>query len=101
MGVMSCGLIYCGSGQYKLTMEKLFLGLLLSGVPNVLSVIAIITALKMTRDSGVLTIVSFSKVVMGYLVSVLVYNEVQNPVCTVGVVLVVIGVSGTICAKEA
>ena len=101
MGVMSCGLIYCGSGQYKLTMQKLFLGLLLSGVPNVLSIIAIITALKMTRNSGVLTIVSFSKMATGYLMNVLVYNEVRNSVCTVGVALVVIRVSGTICAKEA
>ena len=100
MGILGCGLIYCGSGQYKLTMEKLVLGCLLSGIPNVLSVLLMITALKMTRHSGVLTIVDFSKVVLGYMVSMLVYNEGQNPVCMVGVGLVVIGVSGTICAKK-
>ena len=73
-GVFLCGLIYCGSGQYKLTMQKLFLGLLLSGIPSVMSVLANITALKMTKNSGVLTIVGFSRVVMGYAVSILVYH---------------------------
>ena len=81
-------------------MSKLFLALFLSGIPSVVSVLANVTALKMTKNSGALTIIGFSRVVMGYLVSLLAYNEVQNPVCTLGVVLVVFGVSATIYFKE-
>ena len=100
MYIMSCGLIYCGSGQYKLTMSNFILGLIFTGVPNTIAVITNITAVQLTKNSGVLTIVTFSRVIMGYFMSVFVYHESQNPICLIGVILVVAGVSKTIFDKS-
>ena len=100
MYILACGLVYCGSGQYKLTMSTFLSALIFTGIPNTIAVITNIMAIKLTKNSGVLTIVTFSRVILGYFTSVFIYHESQNPICLIGVVLVVLGVSKTIFDKS-
>ena len=45
----------------------------------------------MTKNTGVVTTFSFNSVIVGYLVSVIKYNEPINPVCIVGAGLILVG----------
>ena len=50
-------------------------------------------ALLITKNTGNLTMMIFVSVVVGYVVSILRYNEAINPICLFGTVLIVFGLA--------
>ncbi len=50
-------------------------------------------ALLITKNTGNLTMMIFVSVVVGYVVSILRYNETVNPICLVGTALIVFGLA--------
>lgn len=93
-------LSYCAAGQYKLTVEKFLMSLVLVGLPTFLALVLMIKAVQRVKKTGVVTIVSYFSVILGYLMSVFYYHETQNPICIVGVILIVVGVVRTIYSKD-
>ena len=93
-------LAYCSMGSdTNFTFEKLLKVFFLTAVPTALTNHLHITALKTVNSTGLLMIVSFSMVIMGYMMSIFFYNESQNPICTMGAVMIVGGVSKAIYGK--
>ena len=83
-------LAYCSMGSdTNFTFEKLLKVFSLTAVPTALTNYLYTIALKKVKNTGLLLIVSFSMVIMGYMMSIFFYNESQNPICTMGVVMIV------------
>jgi len=55
--------------------------------------ICFIGSLTMTKNTGILTMLTFVSVIFGYFVSILKYKEEINPFCTIGTVLIVFGLA--------
>ena len=98
--VLASSLIYISLGNFEFDFQKMLICFFLTGVPCALTALAHVTAVKMTKRTGILFIINFSTVLLGYLVSIFYYNESQNLVCSIGVVLVVAGVSLAIYHKD-
>jgi hypothetical protein len=47
----------------------------------------------MVKNTGVLTILGFVSVIVGYIVSITKYKEQINPFCTIGGILIVFGLA--------
>lgn len=58
-----------------------------------ISSISFIGAITMTKNTGVLTMFMFVGVIVGYMISVFKYNEAINPICIIGTVLIIYGLS--------
>ena len=65
-----------------------------------ISQIIFIGAITITRNTGVLTMFMFVGVIVGYLISVLRYNEEINPICTIGSILIIIGLSKIVLKEK-
>ena len=85
---------YCAAGQHKFTMQKFGICLVVMGIPTFFSLSLTIMSVKMVRETGLVMILMYTSVILGYLMSMLYYNETQNPVCVVGVILIILGVAG-------
>lgn len=72
-------------------MSNFFIGIIACGFVTAFSQIFFIGAIKMTKNTGVVTTFSFTSVIVGYLVSVIKYNEPINPVCIMGGGLILFG----------
>ena len=90
--VLTSALIYAAEGKDNFNMLEEAITLLLAGIPSALAVMMHISAVKMTRKTGILFIFNLSTVALGYAVSIFYYHEAQNPLCTIGVVAIVAGV---------
>lgn len=55
--------------------------------------ITFIGATTMTKNTGVLTMFVFVGVIVGYFISVFKYNEAINPICIVGALFIILGLS--------
>jgi uncharacterized membrane protein len=49
-------------------------------------------ALTLTKNFGLVTTLSFSSIIFGYLVSVVRYSEPVNPICTIGTLIIIVGI---------
>lgn len=56
-----------------------------------ISQILFIGAIKMTQNTGVVTMLVFVGVIVGYIISVFRYNEQVNIICVIGAGLIVYG----------
>lgn len=59
-----------------------------------------IGALTLTKNLGVLTTLSFSSIIMGYLISIFRYNEPINPICTIGTIAIAAGIILIVLNKQ-
>lgn len=82
-----------------ITYSELLLAILLTGIPLTVMQTLYITALKMSTNSGMITITGFISVGVGYLVSVFRYGEKPDLVTSAGVGLALFGVWLTIFGK--
>ena len=57
------------------------------------------TVIKMMSNTGLLMILNFSTVIIGYLMSIFYYKQSQNIISTVGIFLIIYGVSKAILEK--
>lgn len=73
--------------------EKYIIAFFVSGLVVTFSQIGFIGATTMTKNTGVLTMFMFVGVIVGYFVSIFKYNEPLNPICTIGTILIVLGLS--------
>lgn len=69
---------------------------LFTGLPCFIVQILVITSLTMTKQTGVLNIMSFSMVFVSYAISIFRYHEQPNFVCSVGIALVLVGCFKTV-----
>lgn len=74
-------------------MEHFFKGIFLSGIPMTIGQLSYIGALILTKNMGVITTLSFTSIIMGFLISVFRYGEQVNIVSTVGTIAIVIGIT--------
>jgi uncharacterized membrane protein len=74
--------------------------ILFTGLPTSLGAICHITALTITKNYAVVTPFMFSGIVLGYLVSILRYNEKINFICLLGSLGIVIGIITILRNKE-
>ena len=74
-------------------------GLILCGAPMAIGNILYIHALKINKNTGLATICISSAVVVGYLISVLRYNEPINYICLSGSLCIVGGLIIALTAK--
>ena len=100
MLIVNSAVAYCCLGHFKLTMVKLMLSVLFVGLPTFLSIVTGVMSIQMVRKAGVILIMSYSSIIMGYLMSIFYYHETQNPICIIGVVLIVAGVAKTVYEKD-
>ena len=57
-------------------------------------------AFILSKNTGILTMLNFAAVIEAYLLSIFRYNESQNEICSMGVVLVVWGVWRTLFSAK-
>lgn len=81
------------------TYETLSLAILFTGIPLTIAQTLFIAALRMSKNTGMVSIMGFSAVVVSYFINIFRYNEKPNIVTTVGVVLVLFGLWRTIFGK--
>lgn len=74
--------------------------LLYCGIPMAIGQLAYIGALTLTKNLGVLTTLSFTSIILGYLISVLRYGEPINMVCTLGAVAIIVGIVFIVRCKD-
>lgn len=96
---------FTGSVSYPYTVntstyENIFKGLIFTGVILTACQTLYIAALRMSRNTGLVSIMGFSSIVMSYFISIFRYNEKPNIVTSIGVVLVMFGLWRTIFAKS-
>lgn len=65
----------------------------------VIGQILFVGGITMTKNTGVLTMLSFVSVIVGYVVSIVKYKEEINPFCTLGTILIAFGL-GKILLKS-
>ena len=65
---------YCAAGQYKFTMQKFGICLVVVGIPTFFSLSLTIMSVKMVRETGLVMILMYTSVILGYLMSVFYYN---------------------------
>jgi drug/metabolite transporter (DMT)-like permease len=91
--LLSAGLMYPQFVDNPLPPTTIITGIFLGGLPMAISQIIFIGATTITKNTGVLTMFMFVGVIVAYIVSVVRYNEQINPVCFVGSILIVTGLS--------
>jgi drug/metabolite transporter (DMT)-like permease len=85
------GLLYPSMVEKQVEVSNFLVGIIACGFVTAFSQIFFIGAIKMTKNTGVVTTFSFNSVIVGYLVSVIKYNEPINPVCIIGAGLILFG----------
>ena len=73
----------------------MMIGLILCGLPMAVGNIMYIEALQIIPNPGLATLFLCSSVVVGYMVSILKYNEEINSICLIGSLFII---SGLVCA---
>jgi hypothetical protein len=86
--------------ENKATLEDLVSCLFVNIVPVMIGQMFFIAALTMSKNLGILTMITFMTVVVAYLLSIFRYHETQNTICTVGVLLVVLGLWKALFSKK-
>ena len=76
----------------EITMPDFFTGLLLTGLPVTLGGLFMIKALLITKNYGVLTPFMFCSILVGYIISVVRYDEDINIICLVGAIAIMTGI---------
>ena len=64
-----------------------------SGLLMVVGQICFVGSLTMTKNTGILTMLTFISVILGYLISIIKYKEQINPFCTIGTLLILLGLA--------
>lgn len=82
------------------TFIQLFKVIIFTGIPSFIVQILGISSLNMTKQTGMLSMMSFSMVIVSYLISIFRYNETPNLFSTIGILLVIFGVGKTVINKE-
>jgi uncharacterized membrane protein len=75
---------------------KMFKVILFTGLPCFIVQILVIAALTMTKQTGVMSLMGFSMVLVSYLISIFRYHETPNLICFIGIMLVIGGCARTI-----
>ena len=75
----------------------MLIGILVQGIPMIVVGFFHMKAVQMTKNTGVLTMINFSMVLMGYFLSLFLYDETQNPVSLLGTAAIFFGVLITVC----
>lgn len=71
-----------------------------TAIPTYIVQLLGITAMNMTKQTGLLNLVNFAMIGVSYFISLVRYGETLNPVSTIGVVLVVVGLTKAVLNKQ-
>jgi drug/metabolite transporter (DMT)-like permease len=69
-----------------------FKALIFAGIPISVGQLSYIGALVLTKNMGVITTLSFTTILMGFLISILRYGEKVNLIGVVGSIAIVVGI---------
>jgi drug/metabolite transporter (DMT)-like permease len=96
--VISCGLTY-PFYESKTSLTEIITCFLINILPVLGGQSLFIAALTMSKNLGMITMITFTCVIVSYLLSIFRYHETQNIICTCGVVLVVVGLARALFYK--
>ena len=71
-----------------------------AGLPMTAGQLSFIGALTLTKDYGVITTLSFTTIIVGYLVSIFRYNEQVNIIAVLGALVIVVGLVFLVNSKD-
>ncbi len=91
--MFTTGIFYPTQVSSPISIDKIIIGIFMGGFVIAFAQITFIGAMTMTKNTGVLAMFLFVGVIVGYLVSVFKYNEAINPICTIGALLIIFGLS--------
>lgn len=80
--------------------KQIIMAILLTGIPITICQTIYIAALRMSKNTGMVSIMGFISVAVSYFISIFRYREVPNLVTSVGVVLVLFGLWRAIFGKS-
>ena len=102
--LLSSALLYPYASEdptfHEITMLEFFMGLLLTGLPVTFGGLFMIKALLTTNNYGVLTPFMFCSILVGYMISVVRYDEKINIICLVGAIAIMTGIVFVARCKE-
>ena len=85
---------------HKPSYQEMVYAFFLTGVPMALGQFFGISAFVMTKKLGMVTPFQFTNIILGYLVSILRYDESVNMICLIGGVAIVMGIIFIIRYKD-
>lgn len=103
--ILGLSLLFCGACVYPFlqshsTPLELFISVFTTGLPLVFGQWFFIASLTMTKNTGVLNMMNFLTIFIGFLISLIRYRERPNFITVVGIGLVFLGVWKTVFNKE-
>jgi len=98
--IFSTGAMYQIEVVEPVSVEVFIKSIFFSGLVMAVSQIAFIGSLGMTKNTGVLTMLMFTAVIAGYIVSTVRYGESINPISSIGTVLIAFGLSKIVLHKK-
>jgi hypothetical protein len=101
--VIISGLFYNQSNQMNITVEtrttNFILSFFLQGIPIAIAQSLFSYSLLICKSSGIVTMMNFLGVVLGYFVSIFRYDETINVICLAGTCLVLLGIYRIVLVK--
>ena len=80
--------------------STLAFGILAIGIPAAIAGLLFISAIILSKNTGIITMMIFLSVVYSYILSIFRYNESQNLFCSVGVLLIIGGLWKVLFSKK-
>lgn len=102
--ILGWALLFSGSMAYPFlestaTKTELLIAIFVTGLPMVFGQWFYIGSLTMTKHTGILNMMNFFTIFIGYLISIIRYRETPNLIASIGIVFVFIGVWKTVFNK--
>ncbi len=88
---ISSAIIYPSQVLHPVDTNVFLEAIFASGLLMVIAQIFFIGAITMTKNTGILTMLCFLSVIVGYFVSIVKYKEQINPFCSIGTLLIIFG----------
>jgi drug/metabolite transporter (DMT)-like permease len=81
-------------------MSKIYLALILCGAPIAVSNLLYVHAMRINKNTGLLNLLMFLSVVVGYGMSIFRYGESVNIICLLGSLMILLGLMKTFLQKD-
>ena len=85
--------------ESKITIQQELMGFLTTGFLSTLNMYLFIGAIKLSKNTGIMMMITLTNVVWAYFVSIFRYGESQNVICILGILLVIGGVWKSLFSK--
>lgn len=98
--MLTSGLFYPFSGENRQGFSTILTSIFTTGIIMVITQLLFISAFALTHEHGRLSVMTFSTVIMSYIISIFRYHESVNIIATLGTGLTVFGILKCILNKS-